>query len=225
MTSLKVHKKYDSVVFDVDSTLTTIEGLDFLAKLKGKEAEISKITKASMGGLMSMREAMKIKMDAIAPSYSDLVKMGDQYIKNITPGAKETIKILKDNSINVWILTGNFQPAVGMLADFLDINPNNVITNQIFFNKDKSYLNFDLDNPLSNNGGKLATIKKYKSKMKRTVLIGDGSTDLEAKDAVDLFIGFGGVVYRPNVKEKSDIYIIEKNLFAIIPHIIIDKKI
>lgn len=212
--------KFDSAVFDVDSTLVTIEGLDFLAELKHKEEELSKITKAAMGGSMSMRDAMEIKMKTIAPSYKDLVRMGQEYIKNVTPGAIETIKILKKHLIKVWVLTGNFNPAVLMLAEFLGIDSNKVLTNKIYFDSKNNYLKFDLDNPLSNNGGKSVTVNKYKNSMRRTVLIGDGSTDLDTKGVVDLFIGYGGVVYRSNVEKDADVYVKENNLQAIIPYII-----
>ncbi|KKQ92368.1 MAG: hypothetical protein UU16_C0003G0004 [Candidatus Woesebacteria bacterium GW2011_GWA2_40_7] len=214
------NRKYDSVVFDVDSTLVTFEGLDFLAKLKGKEKELSKITKSAMNGDMSMRESMERKMRAISPDFEDIVKMGNEYIKNITPGALETIKILKTNGIQTWILTGNFQPAVGMLANFLGIKSTNVITNNIFFDENKKYLSFDRENPLSNNGGKAIKINEFKNKMGKTVLIGDGSTDLEAKESVNLFIGFGGVIFRPKIKAASKIYITEPNLMTIIPYIL-----
>jgi phosphoserine phosphatase len=215
------NSKFDSVVFDIDSTLTTIEGLDFLAKIKGKQVDVVKITKEAMDGTMSMREAMERKMSTISPSYNDLLRMGNEYIKNVTPGAKKSIEILRKNHLNVWILTGNFQPAVGMLARFLNIDSTRVITNQIFFDKENHYLGFDSKNPLSNNGGKSYIIKKYKKQMNRTVLIGDGSTDLEAKGDVDLFIGFGGVVYRPKIEEKSDVYIKKNNLLEIIPYLIL----
>ncbi len=214
------NNKYDSIVFDVDSTLTTIEGLDFLAKIKGKEEELSKITKAAMGGDMSMRMAMEIKMKTISPSYDDLVQMGREYILNTTPGAIETIEFFKRNFIDVWILTGNFNPGVSIFADYLGIKPKNVLTNEIHFDANNNYLGFNLNNPLSNNGGKAITITKHKNKLQRTVLVGDGSTDLDTQDVVDLFIGFGGVVYRQNVKEKSDIYVMDDNLKAIIPFVI-----
>lgn len=55
--------------------------------------------------------------------------------------------------------------------------------------------------------------------MGRTVFIGDGSTDLETKDFVDLFIGFGGVVTRPAIKNKSDVYV-DGPLTSVLPHIL-----
>ena len=40
-------------------------------------------------------------------------------------------------------------------------------------------------------------------------MIGDGASDLEAKPAVDLFIGFGGVHTRPVVRDNADVFVTE----------------
>lgn len=210
---------FDSVVFDVDSTLVTIEGLDFLAELKGKGNQIKKITLQSMNGGLSMREAMEVKMKVISPSFSDLTEMGEAYLKNITLGARETITTLKKNRIKIWIVTGNFQPAVGMLAKYLGISKTRVITNKIFFDENNNYDGFDIENPLSNNGGKALIVNKFKSRMGRTVFIGDGSTDLETQGFVGLFIGFGGVIKRPNIQQKANVYV-KGPLTSILPYII-----
>ena len=49
----------------------------------------------------------------------------------------------------------------------------------------------------------------------KAAFVGDGVSDLEAKPAVDLFIGFGGVVVRPRVKENADLYV--TNLRDVLP--------
>lgn len=216
---------FDSVVFDVDSTLVTIEGLDFLADLKGKGSILKELTVKAMNGNLSFRKSMEIKMEAISPSWEDIVAMGKAYIKNITPGVKETISILKKNGLMVWILTGNFQPAVGMLASHIGVDEAFAITNNIFFNKNGQYLGFDIKNPLSNNGGKAKVMKRFKRKMKRVVYVGDGGTDLETKGIADLFIGFGGVVRRPKVELSADVYITEPNMKAILPFVLKDDSI
>ena len=43
----------------------------------------------------------------------------------------------------------------------------------------------------------------------RLVMVGDGATDLEARQpgGADIFIGYGGVVERPSVASKADWYI------------------
>lgn len=212
--------KFNSVIFDVDSTLVKIEGLDFLAGLKHKQEDLQNLTAQAMDGKVAMRQAMKIKMAAIAPSLEDLVAMGKAYIDNLTPGVIETISTLKKNGITVWILTGNFQPAVGILAKHLGIDPSHVIANDIYHDDQGHYLGFNIDNPLSNNYGKAKMVKKHQKRMGKTVFVGDGGTDLETKEVVNLFIGFGGVIKRPTIEASSDVYTSEPNMTAILPIIL-----
>ena len=213
-------KRFDSVAFDVDSTLVTFEGLDYLAKVKGLEGQLVEITKQAMNGDLSMREAMIKKMSALSPSFDDLLIMGNAYVKNLVPGAIETINILQLNGVKTWITTGNFQPAVGILAKKLDIPPDQVICNKIFHGARGEYLGFDIDNPLSNNMGKNKTVLDNKDKFGKICFVGDGNTDLETKDVVDLFIGFGGVVVRNKIQENSDVYIKSPNISQILRFIL-----
>lgn len=212
--------KFDSVAFDVDSTLVTFEGLDYLAKLKGLENQLTQITKLAMNGDLSMRDAMVRKMSALSPSIDDLTIMGNAYTKNLVPGVIETIKLLQLRGIKTWIITGNFQPAVGILAKKLGIPPGQVICNTIFHDSNGKYLGFDVDNPLSNNMGKNKVILANLNKLGKTCFIGDGNTDLETKDVVDLFIGFGGVIIRNKIKDSSDIYIENSDLREILKYIL-----
>ena len=52
----------------------------------------------------------------------------------------------------------------------------------------------------------------------KAAFIGDGASDLEAKPAVDLFIGFGGVHMRPRVRENADVFV--TRLDDILPYLI-----
>ena len=56
--------------------------------------------------------------------------------------------------------------------------------------------------------GKVSVIRDLLAgKSGRSVLIGDGLTDLLARDEVDFFVGFGGVASRIIVAEGADVYI------------------
>lgn len=207
------------MAFDVDSTLVTIEGLDYMASLKNKVDEISQITRLAMNGEISMKDAMEKKMATISPSISDLVSMGNAYVKNVVTGVVETISTLHKNKIKVWIVTGNFQPGVGILAEHLGIEPEHVITNEIFHNKDGSYRSFNLNHPLSNNGGKKTMIQKIRTRFGKVCFIGDGSTDLDTQEEVELFIGFGGVIRRKNIEENSHVYVSNPDMTSILSYL------
>ena len=204
----KNKKPYQAIVFDVDSTLVQIEGLDWLASQKSLGEEMERLTRLSMEGEISFNEAMIAKMNAIAPSFGDLEKLGEAYCNNLSPGVEEVVQALKVLDKEVWILTGNFNPAVGILARHLGIKKKHVICNKVFHSEGGEYTGFDSKGPLSNNGGKAEAIKKVtKNSSVRTVYIGDSVTDLEARDEVDLFVGYGGAVVREKVKKEADIYL------------------
>lgn len=213
----KLHMK--NIIFDVDSTLVTIEGLDYLAALKQKQAKLAPLTFQAMNGQLSMRSAMEMKMNTIRPSFSDIQKMGKAYLEHIVPGAQDTIRQLQEAGHAVWILTGNFQPAVGMLADYLGISKKYVITNEIEFDEHGEYVAINLDHPLSNNHGKAKIIQGYGKQLQHSIMVGDGATDLDTKFVVEKFIGFGGVVFRPAIAKAAEVYIKKLDLREVLNYI------
>jgi phosphoserine phosphatase SerB len=208
---------YHIIAFDVDSTLVSIEGLDWLASRKGVGNQVHHLTCQSMEGKVEFQSAMIQKMKIISPSRSDLVHLGQEYCKNIVPGTNKLISRLHQLGKEVWIVTGNFQPAVGILAKKLRIPSHRVICNQVFFSPSGKYLGFDQNSPLAQNGGKAKIVAALANKPGRKVVyVGDSVTDLETKNHVSLFVGFGGVSKRAIVKTHSDIYIETPSLLPLL---------
>lgn len=199
--------EYKNIIFDLDSTLVRIEGLDELARRKGKYRIVSKLTKLSMEGKISFQKSMIKKMKIISPSRDDLAWLGENYKRNLVYGSKKLIRRLIELNKNTFLVTGNFKPAVLTLARYLRISERNVYCNDIFFDTMGKYKAFTWRNYLSRNCGKSKLIKSLDLKG-RSVLIGDGYTDIEARNAVDMFVGFGGVAERTYVKENADQYVL-----------------
>ena len=207
---------YRNIIFDLDSTLVKIEGLDELARRKGKYRVVSKLTKLSMEGVIDFHKSMIRKMKLISPRQNDLAWLGNLYKKNSVHGSKKLIQTLNDLNKNIFLITGNFKPAVLPLANYLGISEENVYCNDIYFDSEGKYKGFTSKSYLSKNDGKSKLIKSLDLKGK-SIFIGDGSTDIEARKAVDIFVGFGGVVERKYVKENADYYILKMDqLFSIL---------
>jgi len=51
----------------------------------------------------------------------------------------------------------------------------------------------------------------------QALLVGDGVSDLLARPAVELFVGFGGVVHRERVAAGADVYVAAASLAPILP--------
>jgi phosphoserine phosphatase len=77
-------------------------------------------------------------------------------------------------------------------------------------------MTFD-DGALSVSDGKADIIKEFLAGRRgRSLLIGDGFTDLMAGEAVDLFIGFGGFVQRARVREQAPVFVKSTSLAPIL---------
>lgn len=212
--------KNRSIIFDVDSTLVTLEALDFLASRNGCYHQVARLTRQAMNGHIPYHFSLTQKLALVRPSFPDLISQGYAYLNHLVPGVAEVISLLQQSDHDIWLLTGSFQPAVGILAAYLHIPQHQVITNQIYFNSQGEYAGFNAHHPLAHNFGKAIIINNLKPFLTHPVFIGDGATDLEAQPLVDLFIGFGGIAYRPYIAARSHIYLTQPDLRSILPFIL-----
>jgi phosphoserine phosphatase len=81
--------------------------------------------------------------------------------------------------------------------------------NLLFDSATGTYSGFDANEPTSRAGGKAKVVGMLKEQYKYSpiVMVGDGATDMEARPPADLFIGFGGIVVRANVRDGADWFV------------------
>ena len=207
-------KGYDIVVFDCDSTLSAVEGIDFLAEKHGVKEEVEKLTHRAMNGHSNFADALALRLKLAQPKRDDLCWLGQEYIRRIVPGTKQLIAELQKMGKQVYIISGGFEAAIKVFAKYIGVDESHVFSNVLLFNRKGKYRGFDRNNPLSRNHGKKIVLRRL-ANMGSTVFVGDGVTDLDAKDVVDLFVGFGGVKVRGEVKKEADIFINDKTLHKI----------
>jgi phosphoserine phosphatase len=196
---------YRFAFFDVDSTLVTIEGIDALAD---GNPEIAKLTDAAMNGEIPLDQVYARRLEMIRPSKDRVDQLGTKYVQSLVDGATETIAALQGNGVIVHLVTAGIEQAIVPLANALRVSPRNVHAVKLMFDADGKYKDFDRRSFLTRSGGKELVVRDIRARSHgKAAFIGDGVSDLEAKPAVDLFIGFGGVVVRPRVKENADLYV------------------
>jgi len=194
---------YRFAFFDVDSTLVTIEGIDVLAD---GNPEIAKLTDAAMNGEIPLDQVYARRLEMIRPSQDRVTQLGATYVESLVDGAKETIATLQDNGVIVHLVTAGIEQAIRPLAEALNIR--NISAVKLTFDAHGNYKDFDRRSFLTKPGGKELVVRDIRARSHgKAALIGDGISDLEAKPAVNLFIGFGGVVVRPRVKENADVFV------------------
>lgn len=202
--------KYPLVFFDVDSTLVTIEGIDELAHGNGA---IAKLTDRAMSGEIPLEQVYRQRLEIIRPSAADIEALGRRYTAAMTPGAGELVAALLEGGADVHLITAGIEQAITPLTAELGLRPDRLHAVKLHFDGDGRYAGFDQMNPLTRSGGKELVILDVRSRRHgAAAFIGDGVTDVEAAGAVDLFIGFGGVQSRAEVRRRAAVFLEEANI-------------
>ena len=210
---------FDIICFDCDSTLSKIEGIDELARRVGLVEEMSKLTDAAMNGEVPLEAVYERRLSLIRPDQHSIDWLADLYIAEIVEGVKEVFATLLAQGKVVHIISGGLRQAILPLANCLGLSEDHVHAVNIYFNEDGSYLNYDLTSPLARTGGKALVVSSLKGQAS-IVMVGDGKTDLEAKQAGAYVVGFGGVVKREIVRNSADFYTTEPTLLSVLEHIL-----
>lgn len=197
------------VIFDCDSTLSAIEGIDELARARGPLvfAEVEAMTRDAMEGKIAVEDVFARRLAIIRPSRANIAAVGRLYVERVEPTVRTAIRQLKDAGWTPIILSGGFRQAIAPLAAHLGIARVEAV--DLFFDAAGEFAGFDKKFPTTRSGGKPARIVELKRELKptRTVMVGDGMSDLETRPVVDLFIGFGRYAKRAAVKAGAHYFI------------------
>ncbi len=194
---------------DCDSTLSSIEGIDELARLSDPTIfeEVVNLTNAAMNGDVALDQVFKKRMEIIRPSLDMVRSVSQCYLDHIVPGAEKLIQHARAHGWTPVILSGGFEPIIRPLAAHFGIE--HVEAVPLYFDETGTYAGYGEDYPTTRNLGKNEIIREWKRAMlpEKVIMIGDGTSDLETKPDVDVMIGFGGVVSRNKVKQGADAWI------------------
>jgi phosphoserine phosphatase len=103
------------------------------------------------------------------------------------------------------------------VAQSLGIAAANVHAVPLHFAADGSYRDFDRTSPLWRNGGKIDVVSALPAAHRPLAFVGDGITDAETQGVADRFVGFGGVVARPEVAARADAFVTTASLAGVLP--------
>jgi phosphoserine phosphatase len=213
---------YHHVFFDCDSTLTSVEGIDVLAESAGKGWRVEVLTRAAMDGELDLEEVYSKRLQAVRPTRKQVRAIRQKYKQNVVEDAAAVIAALQALGHQVYIISGGLAEPVREFGLFLGVDPDHIRAVDLRYNAlsgrwwenrqevgeaETSYLQFD-EGALTLSDGKAEIVRELIGNQPgRSLLIGDGHSDLLAGRAVDLFVGFGGVVSRESVRAAAPAFI------------------
>ena len=206
---------FATVIFDCDSTLSAIEGIEELAS--HHRDEIVRLTEQAMRGEIPLESVYGRRLELVRPSRASVQALGARYIEALVPGARETIARLLDAGIEVRILSGGLRPPIEILARELGLPASVVAAVDVHFDAAGEYAGFDDASPLTRSAGKPEIIRSWGTSLARpAMLVGDGATDLAAAEDVEMFVAFAGIIERPHVTAAADVVVRERSLAPIL---------
>ena len=202
-------------VFDFDSTLMDGETIDFLAKELGFEEEVSKITEEAMSGRLDFFESLTTRVKLLKGlEYSKAVEICKTL--PLMPGAKETIKALKEKGYKVVCFSGGFRIGTGPAKEILGIDAD---FSNILHEKDGILTGLVGGDMMfsSSKGDMIQRIQNLLGATKETTLVcGDGANDLSMFPYANTRIAFCA---KDILKEAANVIIDEKDLTKILDYI------
>jgi len=197
--------RFASVVLDVDSTLCGVEGVDWLAQLRGQEIaqQSARLTERAMNGEIPIDAIYGERLNLIRPTRAEVDALSRVYRETLAADAPAAIGALRKAGVRVVLVSGGFRRAIGPVAQDLGVDLHAV---DIYWNDAGEYAGFDTASPLATQSGKLTLVRSL-ALPRPTLAVGDGSTDAGMREAVDEFAAFTGFVRREAVVKVADLEI------------------
>ncbi len=196
---------FASVILDVDSTLCGIEGVDWLAALRGPSMSkrVADLTERAMEGSITLDAVYGERLAMVQPTWAEVSALSDAYAATLALHAEASVRRLMAAGRRLVLVSGGIREAIIPVAALLGIPQRDVHAVSVQFGKDGNYAGFDSASPLTTSSGK-REIAASLMLPHRVLAVGDGVTDLAMRPAVDAFAAFTGFVSRPSVVELAD---------------------
>lgn len=188
------------VCFDCDSTLITGEVIEMLAAHAGREAEVAEVTERAMRGELDFEESLRERVKALAGLDASVI---DEVAHDIvlTPGARTTIRTLKQMGYRTAVVSGGFIQVLEPMA--ADLKLDYVRANTLEIEDGK--LTGRVIGQVVDRRAKADFLAEFAADsglhMSQTVAVGDGANDIDMITQAGLGIAFNA---KPALREVAD---------------------
>lgn len=207
--------RFRTVILDVDSTLSGIEGIDWLAERCGPDVarQVADATDRAMRGEIPLDAVYGERLALVRPGRDALHALAQAYWDAIPDATLEAVFALRDAGVRLALVSGGIRQAILPVARELGFAMGDVHAVDVVLDGAGGYWSYDAGSPLATQGGKrlvaaqlLATAAADGAEVRPALAVGDGSTDvaMRAPDACDALAAYVGFVRRAPVVAAAD---------------------
>jgi phosphoserine phosphatase len=188
----------DSVVLQVDATVSNVHGLAWLIERRddGILTRLSELHAQAKEAGWSWAELSRARLAVLRPRRAEINALGQAYVGGLLPGVLETTRRLRRAGISVTIGSEVAQEALFGVANALGLGTDEILAPRLRFDTLGAYTGCDVTALVRDraerdaNGG-------------RTVYVGTRQSEMLAPAEADAFVAFTGVVARDSVSPGS----------------------
>lgn len=197
-------RRFRSVILDADSTLASIEGIDWLAGRRGPAvaARIAALTDDAMAGRVPLEDVYARRLEVIAPTVAEMEALGRAYVAAAAPGAGDVVDRLRRAGVELRVVSGGLRAALLPLTRSLGFDDGELHAVDVRFDGGGAFAGV-VPSPLATQAGK-APVARMLALPRPILAVGDGATDLAMRPEVDAFAAFVGFVRRDAVLIGAD---------------------
>lgn len=200
-------------IIDFDSTFTQVEGLDELARISLKDhpnreliyQKIADLTNLAMEGKLSFSESLAERVKLLEANDQHLKKLIKHLKKKVSISFSRNASFFKKHAEDVLIVSGGFKEFIIPVVSQYHIKKKNIYANTFITDASGDIIDFDQENPLSQEGGKVKLLQHLKLKGE-LFGIGDGYSDFQLRESgmIDKFYAYTENVSRQTIVERAD---------------------
>jgi len=200
-------------VFDFDSTLTSVEGLDVLAEISLKNnperdevvKKIQEITDLGIDGDISFTDSLSRRIALLKANKSQLGELIDFLKTKLSDSVKANQPFFEKYRDQIYVISCGFKEFIEPVVADLGIAPERVFANTFKYDQDGTIIGFDETNPLSQHNGKVNCLKE--SGIDGEIqIIGEGYSDyvMRREGVADKFFAYTENVSRKKATDNAD---------------------
>lgn len=200
------------LVFDFDSTIVAVEGLDELARIaladdpeRDRKVEaIEAITRDGMSGAIAIDESLRRRLSMLDLRRAHVEQVVRLLRRGLSPSFRRHVAAVRRNAGRIHVVSSGFREYVEPVCADLGIAPDRVHCNRFRWKGDR-VAGFDETCDAARPGGKARVVRSLRLPG-RVVAIGDGVTDAEIRDAgaAHEFVAYCENVERDAVVARAD---------------------
>ena len=217
-----LNKKF---VFDFDSTLTSVEGLDVLADISLRNNpdknnvinKIQEITDLGIDGDISFSDSLSTRIALLKANKYQLSELVDLLKTKLSESVKANKDFFSKYRDQIYVISCGFKEFIEPVVADLYIAPERIFANTFTFDENGTITGFDEKNPLSQHNGKVNCLK-LSGIQGEIQIIGDGYSDfvMKREGVADKFFAYTENVSRKKATDNADYIVASLDEFLII---------